>query len=152
MGHYSEYFVALDSAFVVAFADYVEVGLQIVVELVDAGSGIVVEPVVAGRGIVIEPVSVAAVVLAFDTVAAALGIDVAVEFDQDNVAVMEADKIVVVAFVPDIAVAYGLLVVVLSVLDIAAKIVFVADDIAVGIVVETVKYKEKCVKERYLLV
>lgn len=150
MGHYSEYSVALDFASAVAFsADYVEVGLQIVVELVEAGSGIVAEPVVAGPDIVIELGTVAAAVLAFDTVAAVLDIDVVVESDQDNVAVAEADRIV--------AVAHGLsVVVVISVLDIAVKIVFVADDTAgieaaVGIVVETVKYNEKCVKERQLL-
>lgn len=66
---------------------------------------------------------------------------------------VEADRIVVVALVPDIAVAYGLLVVVvISVLDIAAEIVSVADDTAgieaaVGIVVGTMKYEEKCVRE-----
>jgi len=161
MGHYSEYSeysVALDFASAVAFsADYVEVGLQIVVELVEAGSGIVAEPVVAGPDIVVELGTVAAAVLACDTVAAVLDIDVAVESDQDNVAVAEADRIVAVAFVPGIAVAHGLsVVVVISVLDIAVKIVFVADDTAgieaaVGIVVETVKYNEKCVKKRQLL-
>lgn len=151
--------MALDSAFVVAFAvDYVEVGLQIVVELAEVGFEIVAEPVVAVPGIVVvELGSVAAAVLAFDIVAAALaGIDAVVESDQGNVAVAEADRIVAVAFVPGIFVAHGLLVVVvISVLDIAVKIVFVADDTAgieaaVGIV-ETAKYNEKFVKERQLL-
>lgn len=158
MGHYSEYSeysVALDFASAVAFsADSVEVGLQIVVvELVEVGSGIVAELVVAGPDIVAELGTVAAAVLAFDTVAAVLDIGTAVESDQDKVVVAEADRIVAVAFVPDIAVAHGLSVVVLSVLNIAVKIVFVADDtagieVAVGTVVETVKYNEKCIKER----
>lgn len=182
--HYPEYSVALDSAFVVAFfvafaVDPVEVDLEIVVGLAEAGPGIVVESAEAGseivaesaeavHGIVAEPAVAAgtvaepgnaAAVLALDTVAAALGIDVAVESDRDNVVVAEADGIVAAALVPGIVVAHGLSVVAaVSVLDIvAAKDVSVADDTAgigavAGIAVETAKYNKKCVKKRWLLI
>lgn len=164
MGHYPEYSVALDSAFVVAFvvafaADSVEVGVEIVVGLAEVGPGIVAEPAEVGPEIVAEPAVAgpdtvaepgnAAAVLALDTVAVALGIDVAVVSDRDNVAVVEADRIVaaaVPAVVLDIVVAHGRLsvVAVVSVLDTVAAKVSVADDIAgieavAGIAVETVR-------------
>lgn len=171
--------MALDSAFVVVFVvafavELVEAGLEVVVGLAEADSGIVVESAEAGLGIVAEPVEAgpgtvvpavadtvaelgnAAAALAFDTVAAALGIDVAVKSDRDNVAVTEADRIVAAALVPDILVAHGRLSVVAAVLvlDIVAVMdVSVADDTAVAdIAVETTKYNKKCVRKRWLLV
>lgn len=168
-GHYPEYFVALDSAFVVAFAaDSVEVGPEVVVGLDEAepavagpdtviepavadpdiavepavaGPDIVVEPAVAGPDNVAEPGNVAAV-LALDTVAAALGIDVAVESDRDNVVVARADRFVAAALAPDIVATHGRLPVV---------VVPVADDTAgtvAGIAMETVEYNKRCIKKR----
>jgi len=127
MEHYPEYSVALDSAFVVVFAELAEA-----VGPVEAGLGFV-GPAEVGFGIVAALVEAVAV-LALDIVVVVPDIVAAVESGQNNAAEvmeLEVDRVVVAVIDPDIAV-----VAVVSVLDIAAAKDVVVDSI--GAVVGTV--------------
>lgn len=137
---YPEYFVALDSAFVVVFA----------AEFAEADSGSVAGPAEAGSEYVVEfaEADLGIVALAAIDLRTEAGTVAAVESDQDNVAEvveLEVDRVVAVALDPGIAEHGRPSVVAVSVLDtVVAEDALVADDIgdrivAVGNVVGTVK-------------
>jgi len=122
MEHYSEYSVALDSAFVVVFAEPVEADP---VGSVEAGLGFV-GPAEVGFEIV-AALAEAVAVLVLDIVVVVPDIVAAVESGQNNAAEvveLEVDRVVVAVIDPGIAV-----VVVVSVLDIAVAKDVVVDSI-----------------------